>query len=42
LEDLGIDGRVILKWELVDWIHLVQDRDQWQTCANTVINVWVP
>jgi hypothetical protein len=34
LEDVGIDGEIILKWilgkvwEVVDWIHLAQDRDQ--------------
>jgi hypothetical protein len=29
-------------WEVVDWIHLAQDRDKWQTPVNTVINLWVP
>jgi hypothetical protein len=35
LEDLSIDGKLILEWILgkqwegVDWMHLVQDRDQW-------------
>jgi hypothetical protein len=35
LEDLGIDGRIILKWILkkadwgIDWIHRAQDRDKW-------------
>jgi hypothetical protein len=24
--------------EIVDWIHLAQDRDQWQALVNTVIN----
>jgi len=34
VEDLGINGRIILKWnfdiewEGLDLIHLVQDRDQ--------------
>jgi hypothetical protein len=27
-------------WEGVDWIHLVQDRDQWQACVITVIDIW--
>jgi hypothetical protein len=26
----------------VDWIHLVQDRDQWQALVNTVKNLQVP
>jgi hypothetical protein len=31
LEDLGIDGKIILEeieWEGVEWIQLAQDRDQ--------------
>jgi len=33
LEDLGVDGRIILElirktgWKGVDWIHLAQDRE---------------
>jgi hypothetical protein len=26
-------------WEVVDWLHLAQDRDQWRVAANTVINL---
>jgi hypothetical protein len=46
-EDLGVDGKNIrivvmeLRWEYVDWIHLVQDRDQWWTLVNTVMNLRV-
>jgi hypothetical protein len=29
-------------WEFMDWIHLAQDRDQWQALVNTVMNHWVP
>jgi hypothetical protein len=28
-------------WEGMDWIHLGQDRDQWGTLLNTVMNLWV-
>jgi len=28
-------------WEGVDWIHLAQDRDQWQDLVNTVMNLQV-
>jgi hypothetical protein len=29
-----------IRWEGVDWIHLAQDRDQWQGLVNTVMNLW--
>jgi hypothetical protein len=48
-EDRDIDGRIILEWNLkeiwwvgVDWMHLVQDRDQWRVLVNMVMNLWVP
>jgi hypothetical protein len=48
LEDLGIDGRIILKltfstvgWGSTDWIDLVQDRDRWRTLVNAVMNIRV-
>jgi hypothetical protein len=40
LEDLGADGRIILRWMCkkrewagggdMDWIYLAQDRDRWR------------
>jgi hypothetical protein len=49
LEDLGVDEKIILRWILekrgggdVDWIRLAQDRDQWRTAVNTVMNLQVP
>jgi hypothetical protein len=48
LEDLGVDGRIILKdlneteSEGVDCMHLAQDSDQWLALVNTVMNLWVP
>jgi hypothetical protein len=29
-------------WGDVEWIHLAQDRDQWQALVNTVMNLQVP
>jgi hypothetical protein len=29
-------------WEDADWIHLVQDRDQWRFLVETVMNLPVP
>jgi hypothetical protein len=28
-----------IRWEDVDWIHLVQDRDQCRALVNTVMNL---
>jgi hypothetical protein len=44
--DLGVHRWVILKCILkklgVNWIHLVQERDQCRFLVNTVINFMVP
>jgi hypothetical protein len=29
-------------WDIVDWINVAQDRDQWKVIANTVINIRLP
>jgi hypothetical protein len=29
-------------WEVVYWIHLTQDRNQWRTYVNTVMNLREP
>ena len=48
LEDVGVDGRIILKWIFrkwnggMDWIDLAQDRDRWRTVVNAVMNLRVP
>jgi hypothetical protein len=30
------------EWEVVDWIHLAQNMDQWRDIVNTIMNVTVP
>jgi hypothetical protein len=27
-----------MEWEVVTWIHLAQERDQWRAVVNTVMN----
>jgi len=39
LEDMGIDGRIILKLD-VDWIDVVQRRDRRRAVMNAVMNLW--
>jgi len=40
LEDLRVDGRIILRWIFrkwdggMDWIDLAQDRDRWPALVN--------
>jgi hypothetical protein len=40
-ENITMDFREIGS-EGVDWMHLVQDRDQWRAVMNTVMNFGVP
>jgi hypothetical protein len=47
-EDLDVDGKLILKWilrkrwEIVEWMHLAQDRDQWLALVNMTMNIRIP
>jgi hypothetical protein len=29
-------------WGGLEWIRLIQYRDQWRVCVSTVFNFWVP
>jgi hypothetical protein len=31
-----------IEWDGMDWIDLVQDRDQWRALVNMVMKFWVP
>jgi hypothetical protein len=39
--DIKMDLREV-GWGGMDWIHLVQDRDQWRALFNTIINLQAP
>jgi hypothetical protein len=45
-EDLSLDGNVIFRmdlreivWEVVDWMHLTQDTDQWLHLVSTIMHL---
>jgi hypothetical protein len=46
-EDLRVVGMIILerilekRREVIDWIHLTQNRDPWQILVYTIMNFWV-
>jgi hypothetical protein len=37
-EDVRMDLREV-GWEGIDWMHLAQNRDQWQALVNTAMNL---
>jgi hypothetical protein len=41
VDNVKMDLRKI-GWGGMDWIDLVQDRDQWRALVNTVMNLRVP
>jgi hypothetical protein len=40
MDNIKIDLRHI-EWDVVDWIDLVQDRDQWMALVNTTMKIRV-
>jgi hypothetical protein len=40
-DNIRMDLREI-GWGGMDWIDLAQDRDQWRTLVNTVMNLRIP
>jgi hypothetical protein len=41
VDNIKMDLRDI-GWDVIDWIGLAQDRDQWRALLNTVINLRIP
>jgi hypothetical protein len=42
LEDLGVDGRIILRWIYRKWTDLTQDRDRWRALVDALTKLRVP
>jgi len=48
LEDLGVDGRIMLKCMLknclggIEWIDLARDRGRWMAVVNAEMNLGFP
>jgi hypothetical protein len=42
LRRLGVDGKIILKWKCVDWIHVTQHMVQWRVLVNTITSLRDP
>jgi hypothetical protein len=46
LENVGVDGRIILKWIFkkynlgIYYIYLAQDKDKWRAVVKAVMNFW--
>jgi hypothetical protein len=41
VDNIKVDFRDI-EWDGMDWIELDQDREEWRTLVNTVMNLRVP
>jgi hypothetical protein len=41
VDNIKMDLREI-GWDGVDWMDMVEDRDQWRALVNTVLNLRVP
>jgi hypothetical protein len=39
VHNIEVDLRKIVR-DVMDWIDLAQDKDQWRTLVNTVMNLW--
>jgi hypothetical protein len=40
-DNTGMDlGDIV--WEIMYWIHVAQDTEQWRALLNAVMNLWVP
>jgi hypothetical protein len=41
VDNIKMDLREV-EWDIMDWINLAQDRDQWRALMNTVMDFRAP
>jgi hypothetical protein len=41
-EDNILMGHREIRWEVVNWVHLAHDKDQWRALVNRLMNLRIP
>ena len=33
---------ILVGWKNMAWVHVAEDRDNWQAVSNAAVDLWVP